>query len=466
MRYFLALLYALPVILAYGYDTEPNPTQLISALVAVALLVFSLTALLSKIGSQVIRKTLGLSVFTVFSFYFYARLLSFYLQGTGFNDQFWFHFNLTTVVETSHTYSYLVAAYLAWLLMALATVWICLGRADSNKYPGPVLAVLLLLAMGLEPELRKLSINAYKTMLFPSTHSLDQVEWERFGLDKDALTKDTSVVPLAGKNLVMVFMEGLETIYTDEQLFPGLTPNINSFSQTGWHHSNMMQVKGSEWTMGGLVSTLCGTPLLYETDLLGNTIMFTRFLDRTECLTDVLQEAGYQQVFMGGASTNFAGKGNFLSSHGFDAVLGKEELRGELEDPGYLGDWGLYDDSLLTLAVEKFKRLAAQHEPFNLTVLTVDTHAPTGDPSRSCPAYTAIDNSSLQAVHCTDFLVGNYIRNLQALPAFADTVVVLLSDHLAMRNDAYALFPEKYPRRPDPMAARTTSPGRFCFTQP
>lgn len=447
MRYFLILLYALPVTLAYMYDTEQNVTELISALMSVVLLVFALTSLVSKIGSLFVKRALGLSAFTAFGIYFYTRLLSFYLQGTGFNQQFLFHFNLTTFVETSQTYSYLVMAFLAWMTAMLVTVWVYVSRATPNKYPGSGLAALLLLAIALEPELRQLSVTGFRMVLFPVNQTLDQVEWERFGLNKNALVKNTSIVPEPGKNLVVVFLEGLETIYTDEQLFPGLTPNINSFSQDGWHHSNMMQVKGSEWTMGGLVASLCGTPLVYETDLRGNTIMFTHFLDRAECLTDILQEAGYHQVFMGGASTNFAGKGNFLDKHGFDAVLGKEELRGDLKDPGYLGDWGLYDDSLFTLAVEKFKQLSAQPAPFNLTLLTVDTHAPTGDPSRSCPAYTAIDNAILQAVHCTDFLVGKFIRDLQALPSFEDTVVVLLSDHLALRNDAYVLFPDNYPRR-------------------
>ena len=48
--------------------------------------------------------------------------------------------------------------------------------------------------------------------------------------------------------------------------------------------------------------------------------------------------------------------------------------------------------------------------PFNLTLLTVDTHHPTGNASHSCSKYGAIDNSILHAVHCTDYLVGRFIE--------------------------------------------------------
>ena len=71
----------------------------------------------------------------------------------------------------------------------------------------------------------------------------------------------------------------------------------------------------------------------------------------------------------------------------------------------------------------------------------MDTHHPTGERSASCGLYPGIDNSMLHAVHCTDYLLGNFIAQLQSREAFADTVVVLTSDHLAMQNSAWSEFP-------------------------
>ena len=170
-------------------------------------------------------------------------------------------------------------------------------------------------------------------------------------------------------------------------------------------------------------------------------------LDKATCLPDVLSSAGYQQIFMGGAALGFASKGNFLLEHGFDTTLGRHALVNELADPNYVTGWGLYDDSLFSQALEQFTSLAASEQPFNLTLLTVDTHHPIGEPSASCSEYDQIDNSILHAVHCTDYLLGEFLDQVKAHPAYEDTVVVLVSDHLAMRNNAFPLFPENYQRR-------------------
>ncbi len=126
---------------------------------------------------------------------------------------------------------------------------------------------------------------------------------------------------------------------------------------------------------------------------------------------------------------------------------GRTRLRNELEDTDYIGGWGLFDDSLFSLALEQFHDLADNGQPFNLTLLTVDTHHPIGEPSASCSPYPIIDNSILHAVHCTDYLLGNFIEQIEQHPAYDDTLVVLVSDHLAMRNNAFSLFPRNYERR-------------------
>ena len=230
-------------------------------------------------------------------------------------------------------------------------------------------------------------------------------------------------------------------------MFPNLTPNILALNDQGWQLENLSQLNGTGWTMAGLVSSLCGTPLLYESGIGRNNILFTEFLNRAVCLPDILRSAGYDQAFMGGASLEFGGKGNFFEQHSFDQVYGRSELSERLPDPSHLGGWGLYDDSLFDLAVQEFERLSDNDEPFNLTLLTVDTHHPSGEPSLSCPKYQEIDNSILHAVHCTDYLVGRFVERLQSSPAYSDTLIVLMSDHLAMRNNAFPLFPDGYERR-------------------
>jgi len=172
------------------------------------------------------------------------------------------------------------------------------------------------------------------------------------------------------------------------------------------------------------------------------------FLEEGFCFADVLKAAGYRDVFMGGASTRFAGKGYFLSAQGYEEVRGREELTPLMTDPTYLNNWGLYDDTLLGLAARKFDELAANpDQPFNFTVLTVDTHPPDGTVSQTCTPYPAIDNNIFHAVHCTDQLLEKFITHLEQSPAWDNTVVLLMSDHLHMRNTGMDFYPAEYDRR-------------------
>lgn len=134
--------------------------------------------------------------------------------------------------------------------------------------------------------------------------------------------------------------------------------------------------------------------------------------------------------------------------HGYDQALGLTQL--EAEGGGNLPEsgWGLYDSALFPLALKRYEKLEAAGKPFNLTLLTLDTHPPDGRPSPGCPKYAANPNSMLQAVHCTDALIGKFVDGLKRQPGWKNTVVVIMSDHLMMRNDAETFFPASYHRRP------------------
>lgn len=446
MQRLLLALFAIPVAFTHYYNLDLTAFTLLSALASVALLLFAATAILSKLQEGALRTTAGLFLIYLFSFYYASQFLSYYLQGSYFNQQYFFHFNLATLVETRNVYYPLMLLVLAWTASVLAGFYCLRNRNTPSGLSSKALAGLLLLALILDPGLRPSAVSLANSVWAPEIDSLDSIDWETLNLEPDALA-GTPPTARPGKNLLFIFLEGLEAIYTDEDVFPGLTPALQRLTAEGWQLENMEQVQGSSWTMGGIVSSLCGTPLIYESRLTGNEVLFSRLLDSATCLPDVLESAGYEQVFIGGASLEFASKGNFLLDHGFDVALGSHELSGELEDPNYMGGWGLFDDTLFDLAMDQFDALAATGQPFNLTLLTVDTHHPTGEPSASCPEYPAIDNSILHAVHCTDFLVGNFIEQLKQSPAFDDTVIVLSSDHLSMRNIAFPLFPSDYDRK-------------------
>ena len=440
------LLFFMPVALAHYYSLDRSLLSVLSALVSVSLIVLASTALISRIQHGTVRTITGLVLLYLLSFYYASQFISYYLQGSYFNQQYLFHLNLTTLRESLAAYYALMFLLVGWTICVLFGFYYFRERLPRSNHSLPALAGLFVLALMLDPGLRSSVFAMANSALSPRINSLDAIAWEELSLEQDALM-NTQFTSAAGKNLLFVFLEGFEAIYTDENLFPGLTPNLQALNEEGWQLDNMQQVEGSGWTMAGIVSSLCGTPLLYESSFGGNEVLFSRVLDKATCLPDVLNDAGYQQIFMGGASLGFANKGSFLREHGFDTTLGRHELVNELADPNYVNGWGLYDDSLFSQALEQFNSLAASEQPFNLTLLTVDTHHPIGEPSASCSEYNQIDNSILHAVHCTDYLLGEFLDQVKANPAYEDTVVVLVSDHLAMRNNAFPLFPENYQRR-------------------
>ena len=141
-------------------------------------------------------------------------------------------------------------------------------------------------------------------------------------------------------------------------------------------------------------------------------------------------------MYLQGASTEFSGKNKFFSTHSFDEIYGREELKEKLTDKFYLNGWGLYDDVILNMSFEKFEELSFSDKKFALFTLTLDTHHPNGHPSRTCSdiPYKDGDNSILNAVHCSDFLISKFITKIQNSKYADKTLIILTSDHLAMKN--------------------------------
>jgi len=115
-----------------------------------------------------------------------------------------------------------------------------------------------------------------------------------------------------------------------------------------------------------------------------------------------------------------------------------------LPDQSYQTGWGLYDDTLFIAATEKFHELSGNDQPFGLFLLTLDTHHPNGHPSKRCSGKEYRDGSNpiLNAVACTDYLVGSFISDILNSEHAKNTIIVIASDHLAMRNTATSMLSE------------------------
>lgn len=247
------------------------------------------------------------------------------------------------------------------------------------------------------------------------------------------------------KNVVYIYAESLEQTYFNEAVFPGLVPGLRRIIDDGIKFDNVIDAKGTGWTIAGMVSSLCGVPLTVTSNRDGNSFdRFGRFLPQAYCLTDHLRDQGYSLDFLGGADVNFAGKGSFLASHGFTTVRGLDYFNSLGVGDENFSSWGLHDDVLLEKAYDRFVELSNSNNPFFLGVLTLDTHHPSGHVSSGCNGYRyeGIDRELgiLNAIGCSDILLSRFIERIRESDYYEDTIIVLASDHVAMANDARSIL--------------------------
>ncbi len=244
------------------------------------------------------------------------------------------------------------------------------------------------------------------------------------------------VVP---KNLVFIFLESIEDSMANDQLFEQNMLEPIQRATEGWATIPDYQMfSGGGWTMAGLVGTSCAVPLrgagVGKNDIDSNEIGsgVDEFMPGAVCLGDVLKAEGYQNVFLGGADAEFASKGKFLSSHGYDEVrdLSTWEAAGETE----LSDWGLSDRRLMDHAKEEVVRLHESGQPFNLTMLTLDSHEPT-HLYDYCEQTT--EDALESAIRCSMEQVAGFIQFMDEMGYLDDTVVVLSGDHPKMVGEAF-----------------------------
>ncbi|GAA1137743.1 hypothetical protein GCM10009672_03960 [Nesterenkonia lutea] len=253
------------------------------------------------------------------------------------------------------------------------------------------------------------------------------------------------------RNLVLIYLESGEATLGDEKLFEkDIFAPLEEVTRAedGWQTvEGLRQYEGGGWTMAGLTSTQCGVPLgglisaASSVDLNELRVGDETYLAGTTCLGDVLEERGYTSVFLGGANPSFAAKDSLLSSHGYSEVKGLSDWI-EAGEPksSFRSDWGLSDERLMAHAKEELDALHAEAErtgePFNLSVLTLDTHEPV-HVHDYCPVDT--EDEATSVFGCSMKQVAGFVDHMEKQGHLEDTAVVIMGDHLkpADAGDAF-----------------------------
>jgi len=248
---------------------------------------------------------------------------------------------------------------------------------------------------------------------------------------------------LSGKrNLIVAYLESMEENYATD-LQTNLIPNMHAMSSQSLSFPGFHQIAFQDYTIAGLVESMCA--VVYRGTSLKGYDAYRNFLTNLVCYPQILQQNGYQTVFMKSADINFSRTGLFLKTHGFQEALGAHELDKQFQFPlkqnrGAFG--GYHDKALYEMIKEKITELSHRNKPFFFSFLTLDTHTPDYFVSPDCPTTSS---KQADAVSCADSMLAKFISWLKEQPFWPNTTVVVLGDH--PQTGINRLYPKLHKRK-------------------
>lgn len=343
------------------------------------------------------------------------------------------------------TVSLIVGSILPWVIGAViiytgAAIFLSRDKKGFSLYRriGAVFCVLVLVS-SLIFGLFALRIPKYLEIISKRT-----TLYEDYYIDPDtvSITADGKT-----KNIIYLYLESMETTYASQeaggaQPAVNYIPNLTEMAKHGITFTDKSKgilggfhtPSGTTWTMAALLSTTAGIPFSFPIQGDGQNYMSKHqyFAPGLTTLGDILEEKGYNQVFLCGSNATFGGRRNYFTQHGnytvYDLYTARDE--GYIASDYHDGWWGYEDFHLYKIAKDKLTRLAEEDEPFNFTMLTVDTHHVNGNRCRLCGR--RYSGNLENVVSCADIQAAEFVKWCMEQDFYEDTVIIVSGDHPRM----------------------------------
>ena len=253
------------------------------------------------------------------------------------------------------------------------------------------------------------------------------------------------------QNLIIILAESLESTFSAKNIpysqgggggfspFGELIPNLTNLAlkNTNFSSTNALggitQTFGTGWTIAGTIGHLCAVPLNMPID--GNAFNNKHFLSSATCVSDILKDLGYTQIYFSGLDAQFAGTKFLFEAHGVEvrdlAYFQKQNLLPKKLPKNLQGYWGLKDAKVFEFAKDYVN---SANEPFALYISTIDTHAHKGFVDKERCEMT---DDYQGAITCADKIISDFV-NFVAQSKFKDsTTIIILGDHLSMTQNFF-----------------------------
>ena len=264
--------------------------------------------------------------------------------------------------------------------------------------------------------------------------------------------------PKKKRNLIYIFSESMESTYANKKnggaynynYIKELTSLAKDNNSINFSANNLIggahMAYDTSWTIAATIAQTSGVPLKSAFGQNDIKSYENGLVNGAYSIGEILEKEGYKNYIMVGSDLTFGGRRVYYQNHGnykvYDYYTAKED---EVIDEDYYVNWGLEDAVLFDYAKQELTKIAENDEPFNFTMLTVDTHANDGYVSDFCKNVT--DDKYLNAVACSSEQLGEFISWIKKQDFYENTTIVLVGDHLSMNTYSFDNIDPNYDRR-------------------
>ena len=252
---------------------------------------------------------------------------------------------------------------------------------------------------------------------------------------------DSTVVNLAGRNVVVFIMESMSAehsaylcpeVYADREV-KGFTPFLDSLMQNGLVFKRMY-ANGTR-SIQAMPSVLGSIPS-FRTPF----VLMPQSLGESRQLPAMLADKGYATLFFCGSEHGSMGFGAYARSAGVERLVSREDYEARHGTGDFDGYWGIWDEPFLQFMGEE---LAATPEPFFATLFTLSSHHPFVVPEQYAATlpdgYTRIH----KGVAYDDQAFRRFFHRFGGEEWFRRTIFVFVADHVS--SEKFAEKTRSYP---------------------
>lgn len=262
--------------------------------------------------------------------------------------------------------------------------------------------------------------------------------------------------PEKKRNLIYIFLESMEVSSSDKKdggafkddYIPELTQLAQENEDFSGNDSKLnggISTANTGWTIGAMFAQTSGLPLKVSVDT--NSYNFSSFFPNMTALGDILEKEGYNQTLLVGSDITFASRDVYFTDHGNYHL---EDYNSMLKDgripQGYKVWWGYEDKKLFQFAREDLEKIGNSGQPFNYTMLTVDTHFPDGYVCDLCRNDFG-DNQYANVIACSSRQVADFVDWVQQQSWYENTTIIISGDHPTMDSKFSSGIPSSYQRK-------------------